>query len=166
MTSASREAVSDTVEWGQCRGQEAEESGSLVPWRRNVQAAIGIVIRTPKAGRRHFRRLCQRRPTVGSCSDSSASPHDGRARRLVCLAAVVARIAGVALGSGRTLEEGSFAALQIQPLTFTGDAPFGAISPDSRFVAYVRATTVRVRQILTDSDVEILLLIDFSGSIA
>ena len=53
-------------------------------------------------------------------------------------------------------EIAAVATLQLQPLTFSGDAGSGAVSPDGRFVAYWKGGAVRVRQILTDSDVEIL----------
>ena len=46
----------------------------------------------------------------------------------------------------------------IQPLTFTGNATLGAISPDGKFVAYVRADeqSLWVRQTSTGNDVRIV----------
>ena len=50
--------------------------------------------------------------------------------------------------------------LQIQPLTFAGNASLGALSPDGRFVAYVRREgaefSLWVRQLATQSDVAIV----------
>ena len=86
-----------------------------------------------------------------------------RHRTAITVAAVIVIAAVTWLGwlashspRGARSENSSLPAVQVQPLTFTGDAGFAAISPDGRFVAYVRAGSVRVRQILTDSDVEIL----------
>ena len=51
-------------------------------------------------------------------------------------------------------------ALTIEPLTFTGNARDGALSPDGRFVAYVHLdgaeASVWVRQLATQSDVQIV----------
>jgi Tol biopolymer transport system component len=54
-------------------------------------------------------------------------------------------------------------ALQIQPLTFTGNIGLGALSPDGKFVTYFRRQgrdsaefSVWVRQLTTQSDVEIV----------
>ena len=140
---------------------------------------------TAAEARADLRRLKAQLPSVRSSSLSSAMPESGpaappsvvsttsdsqivlglvrRHRTTVALAVLLLIAAIIWLGSlawrspaGGRSENSSFAALQIQPLTFTGDAPVGAISADGRFVAYVRANSVRVRQILTDSDVEIL----------
>ena len=53
--------------------------------------------------------------------------------------------------------------LQVQPLTFTGNTLLGALSPDGRFVAYLRRETpdavdlsLWVRQLTTESDVQIV----------
>jgi Tol biopolymer transport system component len=53
-------------------------------------------------------------------------------------------------------------ALQIQPLTFTGNTALGALSPDGKFVAYLRRegrdnfeNALWVRQLTTQSDVQI-----------
>jgi eukaryotic-like serine/threonine-protein kinase len=52
---------------------------------------------------------------------------------------------------------GAFADVQLQPLTFTGEATRGAISPDGKFAAYARAGAgLWIRQISSDSDVQIL----------
>jgi serine/threonine protein kinase len=54
------------------------------------------------------------------------------------------------------------AALQIQPLTFTGNTALGALSPDGKFVAYLRREALDsdyalwVRQLTTQSDVQIV----------
>jgi serine/threonine protein kinase/Tol biopolymer transport system component len=54
-----------------------------------------------------------------------------------------------------------FAHLQIQPLTLTGDIYSGAISPDGRFVAYVRrGDGLWVRQVQADNGVRIVRLAD------
>ena len=50
--------------------------------------------------------------------------------------------------------------MQIRPLTSTGNASFAAISPDGKYVAYVddqgSEKTLRVKQVATGSDVEIV----------
>ena len=61
-------------------------------------------------------------------------------------------------GAGRAGSD-SFPNLQIQSLTFSGDVTFPAISPDGRFVAFVRQDAVWIRQLsanLTEKDVQIL----------
>jgi serine/threonine protein kinase/Tol biopolymer transport system component len=57
-------------------------------------------------------------------------------------------------------------ALQIQPLTFTGNTALGALSPDAKFVAYVRLegrddfeSSLWVRQLSTESDVQIVPIV-------
>jgi Tol biopolymer transport system component len=57
-------------------------------------------------------------------------------------------------------------AVQIQPLTFTGNASLGALSPDGKFVAYLRREgrddadlSVWVRQLTTQSDVQIVPIV-------
>jgi len=61
-------------------------------------------------------------------------------------------------------------ALQIQPLTITGSAAGGALSPDGKFVAYVHRDgaefSIWVRQLATGSDVPIVPVVPgrrFSG---
>ena len=50
----------------------------------------------------------------------------------------------------------SFPNLQIQPLTLTGDITSGVISPDGKFVAYVRKNAgVWVRQIAAENDIQV-----------
>ncbi len=50
----------------------------------------------------------------------------------------------------------AFPDLQIQPLTLRGDASVGAISPDGKFVAYVRRNAgMWVRQTATENDVQV-----------
>ena len=50
----------------------------------------------------------------------------------------------------------SFPNLQIQPLTLTGDVASGAISPDGKFIAYVRKDAgLWVRQVAAENDVQI-----------
>jgi Tol biopolymer transport system component len=51
----------------------------------------------------------------------------------------------------------AFPKLQIQPLTFSGDAAFGAISPDGKFVAFVRKNAgLWVRQISAANDIQVV----------
>ena len=57
-------------------------------------------------------------------------------------------------------------ALQILPLTFTGNTALGAVSPDDKFVAYLRRegrddadASVWVRQLTTQSDVQIVPIV-------
>ena len=57
-------------------------------------------------------------------------------------------------------------AVQIQPLTFTGNAGLGALSPDGKFVAYLRREdrddadlSLWVRQLTTQSDVQIVPIV-------
>ena len=55
-----------------------------------------------------------------------------------------------------TVGSDSFPHLQIQPLTLTGDITSGVISPDGKFVAYVRKNGgVWVRQISADHDIQV-----------
>ncbi len=57
-------------------------------------------------------------------------------------------------------------ALQIQPLTFTGNTALGALSPDGKFVAYLRRESrdnfenaLWVRQLTTQSDVQVVPIV-------
>jgi serine/threonine protein kinase/Tol biopolymer transport system component len=87
-----------------------------------------------------------------------------RHRAGIALASLV--LLAVATGAGilswRTLRapragSDSFPNLYIQPLTLTGDVLSGAISPDGKFVAYVRAQGgIALRQISADSDVQLV----------
>ena len=55
-----------------------------------------------------------------------------------------------------TVGSDSFPHLQIQPLTLTGDITSGVISPDGKFVAYVRKNGgVWVRQISAENDIQV-----------
>ena len=59
-------------------------------------------------------------------------------------------------GSPATVGSDSFPQLQIQPLTLTGDITSGVISPDGKFVAYVRKNGgVWVRQISAENDIQV-----------
>jgi serine/threonine protein kinase/Tol biopolymer transport system component len=75
-------------------------------------------------------------------------------------ALVVGTLAGVPLSrddkrAGTGVSD-AFPDLQIQPLTLRGDASFGAISPDGKFVAYVRRNAgMWVRQTATENDVQV-----------
>ena len=58
--------------------------------------------------------------------------------------------------SSGTKVSDAFPDLQIQPLTLRGDASVGAISPDGKFVAYVRRNGgMWVRQTATENDVQV-----------
>ena len=73
------------------------------------------------------------------------------------IGAVVGAIALSRRGSP-IITDGSdaFPNLQIQPLTLTGDITSGVISPDGKFVAYVRKNAgVWVRQISADHDIQV-----------
>ena len=55
-----------------------------------------------------------------------------------------------------TVGSASFPNLRIQPLTLTGDVASGAISPDGKFIAYVRKDAgLWVRQVAAENDVQI-----------
>jgi serine/threonine protein kinase/Tol biopolymer transport system component len=74
---------------------------------------------------------------------------------------VIGALAGAVALSRRinpasTVGSDAFPNLEIQPLTLTGDASFGAISPDGKFVAYVRKKAgVWVRQISVENDIQV-----------
>ena len=76
------------------------------------------------------------------------------------LMAVIAAVAVAWLGlhdRGSSTASPALANVQIQPLTFEGDAILGTISPDGRFVIYQRnGRGVRVRQISGDRDIELV----------
>jgi Tol biopolymer transport system component len=75
-------------------------------------------------------------------------------------AAILAIGLWVALKPGTASPPVDLTKLEITPLTFAGNARDGALSPDGKFVAYVRlegaATSVWVRQLATQSDVQIV----------
>ena len=85
--------------------------------------------------------------------------------RLATALIVLVVVIGVVVGSVALSRRGSsvstvgsdaFPNLQIQPLTLTGDITSGAISPDGKFVAYVRKNAgVWVRQIAVDHDIQV-----------
>ena len=55
-----------------------------------------------------------------------------------------------------TVGSASFPNLRIQPFTLTGDVASGAISPDGKFMAYVRKDAgLCVRQVAAENDVQI-----------
>jgi serine/threonine protein kinase/Tol biopolymer transport system component len=89
--------------------------------------------------------------------------------RLAVLLAIVGVAGAIAAGvwfathgTPATPPASPAAALQIQPLTFTGNTGLGALSPDGKFVAYLRregrdlAFALWVRQLTTQSDVQIV----------
>ena len=91
----------------------------------------------------------------------------GRHRKGLGLGAVV--LAGVLCVVGYVLwrlavttpagsQAGASSNIVVQPLTFTGNATHGAISPDGKFVAYVRSDeqSLWVRQTSTGNDVQII----------
>ncbi len=75
---------------------------------------------------------------------------------------LVAMVAAAGVMTWRSLRSpragsDSFPNLYIEPLTLTGDVLSGAISPDGRFVAYVRNQGgIALRQISSDSDVQLV----------
>jgi len=94
---------------------------------------------------------------------------EGGWKKLAVVAALIAGALGLAFGLwslfGReetptAPQASSFESMQIRPLTSTGNASLSAISPDGRYVAYVdddgRNRTLRVKQVATGSDVEIV----------
>jgi hypothetical protein len=92
-------------------------------------------------------------------------------RHRVALVGAIVVIAGVIVGGVWIANRGSVAstpttpaaALQIQPLTLTGNAGAGVLSPDGKFVAYLRREgrdgaefALWVRQTATESDVVVV----------
>jgi len=90
-------------------------------------------------------------------------------KKLLVVGALVVGAVGLGLGLwslvGRKKpaadpDTASFESMQIRPLTSTGNALISAISPDGKYVAYVdddgRNRTLRVKQVATGSDVEIV----------
>ena len=109
------------------------------------------------------------RPTAPAAGPSSSSDTQllgaiiSRHRVWLGVAVLMAVIAAVAVAwlvlhdRGSSTASPALANVQIQPLTFGGDATLGAISPDGRFVIYLRAGRgVRVRQISGDRDIELV----------
>ena len=93
-----------------------------------------------------------------------------RVAALVAIIVVAGAIgAGVWFGNRGTTTSTPAApptALQIQPLTFTGNTGLGALSPDGKFVAYLRREGrddadygLWVRQLTTQSDVQIVPIV-------
>jgi Tol biopolymer transport system component len=76
---------------------------------------------------------------------------------VIVIGAVVGAVALSRRGSPvSTVGSDAFPNLQIQPLTLTGDITSGVISPDGKFVAYVRKNAgVWVRQISSDHDIQV-----------
>src|SRR5205814_2008623 len=73
-------------------------------------------------------------------------------------------------GTPRSTLESPATALQIQPLTFMGNSGLGALSPDGKFVAYIRGESrdnqefgLWVRQLTTQSDVQIVPIVQRRG---
>jgi Tol biopolymer transport system component/tRNA A-37 threonylcarbamoyl transferase component Bud32 len=59
-----------------------------------------------------------------------------------------------------TVGSASFPNLEIQRLTFTGDVSFPAISPDGKFIAYVRSGAVWARQVTVENEVQVVAPVD------
>lgn len=81
----------------------------------------------------------------------------------IVLLSAVAATAWISWRSLRASQVGAddFPHLQIQPLTLSGDAQQGAVSPDGRFVAYVRAHGgIALRQIASEHDVPLVRSIE------
>lgn len=82
------------------------------------------------------------------------------AAALVVGAAILAIGLWVAFKPGAAPPSADLTKLEITPLTFAGNARDGALSPDGKFVAYVRlegaSSSVWVRQLATQSDVQIV----------
>ncbi len=90
-------------------------------------------------------------------------------KRLVVAGALIVGALGLGFGlwslKGReeapvARRSSSFESMQIRPLTSTGNASLVAISPDGKYVAYAddqgKERTLRVKQVATGSDVEIV----------
>jgi len=104
-----------------------------------------------------------------SVASPAAAPSPNRrsvpiAAALVVGAAILAGGLWVALKSGAASPPADLTKIEITPLTFTGNARDGALSPDGKFVAYVRlegaVSSVWVRQLATQSDVQIVALVE------
>ena len=108
--------------------------------------------------------------TSGSGSGPAAALPPAHRHRTILALAGVAVVAAVAFGwwglrrGGKTPAEAPFQTMRISTQTSRGDVLDAAISPDGRFLAYVAGTagraTLRVRQVATGSDVEILPMQD------
>jgi serine/threonine protein kinase len=94
---------------------------------------------------------------------------EGGWKKLLMAAALIVGVLGLGFGLWSLMdrqeesaapEVSSFESMQIRPLTSTGNASLVAISPDGKYVAYVdddgRNRTLRVKQVATGSDVEIV----------
>ena len=133
---------------------EAAPSSEAPPSGRPIVAANGTTADSPAAT-----------PGQSSSSDTQLlGAIISRHRLWAGVAAMVVVIAGAALWLlPRPRESGATAPvltdLQVQPLTFDGDTILGTISPDGRFVIYLRSQWVGgifVRQISGGTDVPLV----------
>jgi Tol biopolymer transport system component len=110
------------------------------------------------------------RTSLPVSSDTQVVVELVKRHRLAVALALVAIAGAVAAGVWLARRAGpaptpavSAPTLQIQPLTFTGNASLGALSPDGKFVAYVRRDapeySLWVRQLATQSDVPIVPIV-------
>jgi eukaryotic-like serine/threonine-protein kinase len=141
----------------------AELRADLRRLKRDVTSAASAS-HTAGAREAHHGEALRNSPAAGA-STAGAGQHGSRWRRRTPVAiavSVVLTLAAAAawLAAGRTNPTRSSTALEIEPVTFTGDASLGVVSPDGKFVAYVRTEgadrSVWVRQIATQSDVRIV----------
>jgi hypothetical protein len=82
----------------------------------------------------------------------------GRGRMALAIATLLFVVGGAAFWWWRAATAGnpSLSDSQIQPLTLSGDATFGSISPDGQSIAYVRRDAgVWVRSLTTEQDVQV-----------